>query len=197
MDFELYKTTRDFSTEYGTFTGLVWSATFLAFTEGMVSSSLVMVTVGMFFMCLGLIMPVYLAWRYKQHLTVPGDRVSWGMSWMFASFMLLYASTITGVVQYFYFCFIDKGQLIEFLRAVMSSKEVVDQYTRIGAADILEQSREQLSIIAGLSPLELTLNLYANSIMGAIILSIPVALVAHRKCRDIKAEVDRILAKNK
>ncbi len=197
MDFELYKTTRDFSTEYGTFTGLVWGAAFLAFTQGMVGGSLMTMTAGMCLSCLGLIMPVYLAWRYKQHLTAPGDRVSWGMAWTFAFFTLIYASTITGVIQFLYFNFIDKGQLMEFLQAAMSSEEVISQYTRMGAADILEQSRNQLALIAGLSPMELTLNMYANSIMGSIILSIPVAFVAHRKCRDIKTEVDRILANNK
>ena len=119
------------------------------------------------------------------------------MAWTFACFTLIYASTVTGVAQFIYFNFIDKGRLIEFLQTVMSSKEVIDQYTRIGAADILEQSREQLALIAGLSPIELVLNLYANSIMGSIILSIPVAFVAHRKCRDMKAELERILAKNK
>jgi len=197
MDFELYKTTRDFSTEYGTFTGLVWSAAFLAFTEGMVNSNFLTLTAGMCLTCLGLVLPVYLAWRYKQHLTAPGDRVSWGMAWTFACFTLIYASTVTGVAQFIYFNFIDKGRLIEFLQTIMSSKEVIGQYTRIGAADILEQSREQLALIAGLSPIELALNLYANSIMGSIILSIPVAFVAHRKCRDMKAELERILAKNK
>ncbi len=197
MDFELYKTTRDFSTEYGTFTGLVWGAAFIAFTEGMVGGSFMTMTAGMCLTCIGLIMPVYLAWRYKQHLTAPGDRVSWGMAWTFACFMLIYASTVTGVVQFLYLNFIDKGRLMNFLQAVMSSQEVIDQYTRIGAADILEQSRAQLSLIAGLSPLELTLNLYANSIMGSIFLSLPVAFVAHGKCRDMKAQLDRILAKNK
>jgi hypothetical protein len=68
----------------------------------------------------------------------------------------------------------------------LSSPETEAQYKTIGASDILEQSKTALTELANLSPLDLTLNLFANNLFIALLLSIPVAMVAHRKCRDIR-----------
>ncbi len=195
MDFELYKTTRDFSTEYGTFIGLTWSATFIAFSEGMVTGNAMMMMAGMFLLGVGIGMPVYCAWRYKQHLQRPGDRVSWGMAWVFAYFTLIYASLLTGVAQFVYFNFFDKGRLMDYVQTIFASREMAEQYRMIGATDMLEQIKAEMTAVAGLTPVELALNLFANNILYSIILSVPVAIVAHRKCTDIKAKLDQMLAK--
>lgn len=197
MDFELYRTTKEFCAEYGTFTGIVWSITFLLCTEGLTGNNILYLMLGMGLLLICLITPFYFAWRYKQHLTTPGDRVPMGMAFFFAIFMLVYACIITGVAQFLYFNFIDKGRLLEYFQATMSNPEVINQYKQIGAAEILEQSRTQLQEIANLSPLELTLNLFANSILGSVVLSIPVAFVAHKKCTDMKAVMQQFMANKK
>ncbi len=197
MDFELYRTTKEFCAEYGAIIGIAWSATFILFTEGLIGNNILYLTLAMGMTLICLAMPFYLAWRYKQHLTTPGDRVPVGIAFFFAIFMLIYACTITGVAQFLYFNFFDKGRLIEYFQATLSNPEVINQYKQLGAADILEQSRTQLQEVASLSPLELTLNLLANSILGSIVLSIPVAFVAHKKCTDMKAVMQQFMANKK
>jgi len=187
MDFNLIKTTRDFSVEYGTFLGIVWLATFLIFVTTMTGGNIFMMMMAMFCMTLTVIMPFYLAWRYKQHLLKPGDQVSWGTAWLFAILMFLYASIFTGVGQFLYFNYIDRGQLIDFFSSVLSAPETQRQYELIGATDLLEQTKDQLALLAQLSPFDIAISMFGNNITISIMLSIPVAFMAHRKCRDMKS----------
>ena len=185
MDFELYKISRDFSLEYGTVLGIIWLITFFTCMNGMIGGNPLLTLFGMGFMGICALMPFYLAWRYKQHLKV-GDRVPMSIAWLFTALMFFYAAIIAGVGEYLYFQYYDKGRAVEFFMQFLSSPETEAQYKTIGASDILEQSRTALTELANLSPLDLTLNLFANNLFIALLLSIPVAMVAHRKCRDIR-----------
>ncbi len=193
MDIELYKTTRRFSVEYGTLLGIFWSATFLILTEGLTENNPFVIMLGMFMMGLSIFLPFYFAWRYKQHLTTPSDRVSFGMAWGFSAMMFLYASFITGVTEFLFFKFIDKGQLFAYFQQTLSAPEIIKQYKEMGASDILNQSKIQLKVMASLSPLDMALNLFANNILISIVFSFPVAFVAHRKYRDMKTEMKKFI----
>jgi len=150
---------------------------------------------GMGFMGVCALMPFYLAWRYKQHLRA-GDRVPLSIAWLFTALMFFYAAILSGVGEYLYFQYIDKGRAVEFFMQFLSSPETEAQYKMIGATDILEQSRTALTELAALSPLDLTLNLFANNLFIALLFSIPVAMVAHRKSRDMKPLADALGSRN-
>ena len=191
MDIELLKTSRDFSIEYGTFLGIIWLITFGAFVKGMTDMNLLVLIFAMMMMVITLFAPFYFAWRYKQHLK-PGKQVSISMAWMFAAFMFLYASLLTGAGEFLYFSFLDKGQLIETFQQVLNAPETAAQHKAIGTIDMLEQGKQQLQIIAELTPMEIAANLFANNIFVSLILSFPVALVAHRPSHDIGSLLDKL-----
>ncbi len=181
MDLELFKTTRDFAIEYGTALGVIWIATFLTFIGGFTGGNFLMMMFSMGFMGVTALLPFYLAWRYKQHLR-PGDRVSFGMAWLFAILMFFYASVLAGVGEFIYFQYMDQGKAFDFFMRVLSSPETEAQYKTIGASDFLAQSRLELQQLASLTPLDIALNMFANNIFFSLLYSLPVAAVAHRKC---------------
>ena len=191
MDFELYKISREFSLEYGTILGIIWLITFFTCMNGMMGGGALLMLFGMGFMGISALMPFYLAWRYKQHLK-PGDRVPMGIAWLFSALMFFYASIIAGVGEYIYFQYIDKGRAMEYFMQFLSSPETEAQYKIIGASELLEQSKTALAELANLTPLDLTLNIFANSLFIALLLSLPVAFVAHRKCHDIRLSVNEL-----
>ena len=177
--------------EYGTSLGIIWLITFFTCMNGMVGGNALLMLFGMGFMGICALMPFYLAWRYKQHLKV-GDRVPMSIAWLFTALMFFYAAIIAGVGEYLYFQYYDKGRAVEFFMQFLSSPETEAQYKTIGASDILEQSRTALTELANLSPLDLTLNLFANNLFISLLLSIPVAIVAHHKSRSIKPIFDAL-----
>ena len=191
MDFELYKISREFSLEYGTILGIIWLITFFTCMNGMMGGGALLMLFGMGFMGISALMPFYLAWRYKQHLK-PGDRVPMGIAWLFSALMFFYASIIAGVGEYIYFQYIDKGRAMEYFMQFLSSPETEAQYKIIGASELLEQSKAALAELANLTPLDLTLNIFANNLFIALLLSLPVAFVAHRKCHDIRLSVNEL-----
>lgn len=191
MDFELYKISREFSLEYGTILGIIWLITFFTCMNGMMGGGALLMLFGMGFMGISALMPFYLAWRYKQHLK-PGDRMPMGIAWLFSALMFFYASIIAGVGEYIYFQYIDKGRAMEYFMQFLSSPETEAQYKIIGASELLEQSKTALAELANLTPLDLTLNIFANNLFIALLLSLPVAFVAHRKCHDIRLSVNEL-----
>lgn len=191
MDFELYKISREFSLEYGTILGIIWLITFFTCMNGMMGGGALLMLFGMGFMGISALMPFYLAWRYKQHLK-PGDRVPMGIAWLFSALMFFYASIVAGVGEYIYFQYIDKGRAMEYFMQFLSSPETEAQYKTIGASELLEQSKTALAELANLTPLDLTLNIFANNLFIALLLSLPVAFVAHRKCHDIRLSVNEL-----
>lgn len=191
MDFELYKTSRDFSLEYGTVLGIIWFITFFTVLNGMVGGNVLLMLFGMGFMGVCVLMPFYLAWRYKQHMKA-GERVPMSIAWLFTALMFFYAAVLAGVGEYLYFQYIDKGRAVEYFTQFLSSPETEAQYKMIGATGLLEQSKAALAELATLSPLDLTLNLFANNLFISLLLSIPVAIVAHHKSRSIKPLFDAL-----
>lgn len=180
MDIEIFKTTRDFAIEYGTVLGIIWIATFCTMMSGMTGGNLLMMMFAMGLMGITVLMPLYLAWRYKQHLR-SGDRVSWGIAWAFAILMFFYASVLTAVGEFVYFQYLDQGKAIDFFMRFLASPETEAQYKMIGASDLLEQSRMELQQLASLTPFDITLNLFVNNIFLSMLYSLPVAAIAHRK----------------
>ena len=177
--------------EYGTILGIIWLITFFTCMNGMMGGGALLMLFGMGFMGISALMPFYLAWRYKQHLK-PGDRVPMGIAWLFSALMFFYASIIAGVGEYIYFQYIDKGRAMEYFMQFLSSPETEAQYKTIGASELLEQSKAALAELANLTPLDLTLNIFANNLFIALLLSLPVAFVAHRKCHDIRLSVNEL-----
>lgn len=180
MNYEHYKMARSFATEYGTFLGIEWSIVFVSFVMAITQESLIGPFACMFLFGLAPIFALYFAWRFKQKLDV-GEQFSYGIAWIFSAFMFLYASLLSGVVEFVYFQYLDEGQLFGAFQKALNMPEMVEQYKAMGCEELLETTRMQLGELEMLSPLDLTLNIFGNNIFFSFILSFLVAVVAHMK----------------
>lgn len=169
-----------FAIEYGTILGIAWLIAFGFVVGGMITGNLFYSMIGFGWIGLSVLIPFYLAWRFKQHLN-EGERVSTFAAWIFAFLLFVYACFFTAVGHLIYFTYIDGGRLLEAFQSLLSAPEVESQYTTIGAADMLETARSQLQVIQGLTPMEISLALFENNVFFSLLLTIPVAFIAHRK----------------
>ena len=184
---EQYRSARAFAMEYGAFLGIIWVLVFCALLGGFIGGSVLLVFLMLFFMALSVVAPFYLAWRFKQHL-VSGEQYTWMAAWSFAMLMFLFASLITAVAEYVYFALIDGGMMFDMLYAMLTNPEIEAQYKAIGEMQLLETTRQQLDMAASLTPLDIAINAFANSLMFSMLFSLPVAYVAHRKSREINLD---------
>lgn len=192
---EHIRLSREFSREYGTFLGIAWVVTFLLFVVGLVANNFIASMLGSMLMIASPIFALYLSWRFKQLLEA-GDNVSWGIAWVFVSFTLLYANFLLGAAAYVYFQFFDEGRVCEAFYAMLTHPDIIAQYKQMGMSDILENSKAQLDIVAQLSPFDLAMNLFADNLIFSFFLGIPMLIIAHRKSRNIKKEVEKLQNKN-
>ncbi len=180
MNPEHYKMAQSFAIEYGTFLGAAWLTAFACFVFVIVSGNLFAMMAGMAVGTLALVMPFYLAWRFKQHLDV-GERVSAFVAGCFAFLMFTYASMLAGVGHLVYFTYMDNGQLLNAFHTTLFSPEAEAQYKAIGANDMLLTARDQFDAISQLTPMQIALALFENNIFFSLLFTLPVAFVAHRK----------------
>ena len=82
----------------------------------------------------------------------------------------------------------DQGRTLDLFMRLLSSPETEAQYEMMGASDFLAKSRMELQELANLTPLDITLNLFVNNFFFSLLYSLPVAAVAHRKCRLINPD---------
>lgn len=180
MNVEHYKMSQSFAIEYGTFLGIAWLIAFGFVVGGLTTGNLIYSLMGFGWIGLSVFIPFYLAWRFKQHLD-EGECVSAFAAWVFAFLLFVYACFFAAVGHLIYFTYIDGGQLLEAFQAILTAPEVENQYTAIGASEMLETARQQLQVIQGLTPIEISLALFENNIFFSLLLTLPVAFVAHRK----------------
>lgn len=184
MNSEHYKMVQGFAVEYGTILGLSWLITFGLMIAGMLTNGLFYLAAGFVSMGVTLILPFYLAWRFKQHLDT-GERVSFFLAWMLAFLMFLYACIFAGAGEFVYFTYMDHGRLMRVFQEVLFAPEVEAQYRAAGANDMLDIARIQFDMMRNMTPMQLTLILFENNIFVSMILSLPVAFVAHLKAKEI------------
>ena len=163
---------------YGTVMGIFWTLKFVLFPMGMQSPLLLMA-----FFLLTLIVPVagfFLVRQYRDREC--GGVLSFSRAFLFTSFMYLFAALFATIAHYVYFRYIDGGLIVN------TYQDMLTQMEAIATADMkasLDQFQQALDIIAGLSPLEISIQLITQNVFYCTILALPTAGLVMRKPKNV------------
>lgn len=170
-------TLQECAMRYGTGMGLFWAFKFILFPLGLMIPLLQLL-----FLILTIAVPIVgykFAKRFREQCCE--GVVTFSRAFLFTTFMYMYAAILVAVVHYIYFRFIDNGFIISTYQTLW------DQVKETATANLmpaLEQYDEAINLIAGMTPLDLTLQMISNNIFVGILMTVPTALLVMRKKKN-------------
>ena len=168
------KTFQEAAMRYGTVMGIFWTLKFVLFPMGMQNPMLLMA-----FFLLTLTVPVagfFLVRQYRDKEC--GGTINFARAFLFTSFMYLFAALFVTIAHYIYFRYMDNGLIVSTYR------DMLTQMDAIATGDMkasLDQFQQALDIIAGLSPLEISIQLITQNVFYCTLIALPTALLVMRK----------------
>ena len=163
---------------YGTVMGIFWTLKFVLFPMGMQSPLLLMA-----FFLLTLIVPVVGFFMVRQYRDREcGGAITFSRAFLFTSFMYLFATLFVTIAHYIYFRYLDHGMIVN------TYQDMLDQMAGMATTDIkasLDQFQQALDIIAGLSPLEISIQLITQNVFYCTLLALPTAGLVMRKPKNV------------
>lgn len=162
---------------YGTVMGIFWTLKFVLFPLGMHSPLLLMA-----FFLLTLVVPVagfFLARQYRDRDC--GGVITFSRAFLFTSFMYLFAALFVTIAHYIYFRYLDNGLIVN------TYQDMLDQMGAVAGSNLkpsLDQFQQALDIIAGLSPLEISIQLITQNVFYCTLIALPTALLVMRKPKN-------------
>ena len=175
---EKRKNFQEAAMRYGTVMGIFWTLKFVLFPMGMQSPLLLMA-----FFLLTLIVPVVGFFLVRQYRDRECEGVlTFSRAFLFTSFMYLFAALFATIAHYVYFRYIDGGLIVN------TYQDMLTQMEGMATADMktsLEQFQQALDIIAGLSPLEISIQLITQNVFYCTILALPTAGLVMRKPKNV------------
>ena len=162
---------------YGTVMGIFWTLKFALFPLGMHSPLLLMA-----FFLLTLIVPVagfFLVRQYRDQEC--GGVLTFSRAFLFTAFMYLFAAMFATIAHYIYFRYMDNGLIVN------TYQEMLNQMNSIATADMkasIEQFQQALDIIAGLSPLEISIQLITQNVFYCTLIALPTALLVRKQKKE-------------
>ena len=167
---------KSFAAEYGTFLGAGWLVTFFLLIYGMNSLNAEIELAGFILLLIQPLFAIYLAWRFKQHIAT-GHRATWGQATLFAAGMFGCACTLSSVVEYLFFRFIDKDRTVTTIVNMLKDPNIQMQAKAMGIRQDMETIME---LYSAMTPLDITVMLMSESIFIALILMLPTVYMAQR-----------------
>ena len=161
---------------YGTLMGIFWTLKFALFPMGMTQPVLLVA----FFLLTFIGVPV-LGYRFARQYR---DRecagtVTFTRAFLFTTFMYLFATLFVTVAHYIYFRYLDHGLIVS------TYQDMLTQMTEIANTDemkaSLDQFQQALDMMAGLSPLAISLQLISQDIFYCTLIAVPTALLVKRQ----------------
>lgn len=157
----------------GTYMGLFWIAKFCLVPLALDKFFLMMLFVGLT-LCVPF-MGYYYTRLYRDR--VLGGSIGFRHAWFFGTGMYLYATMLTAVAHYLYFAYIDKGFMLNTYTGMLNQLKT-EQLA--GTEGYIEQMREALELLAGMSPLDLTIQLMYNNVFYGILMALAAAIVVRK-----------------
>ena len=158
---------------YGTMMGIFWTLKFVLFPLGMQSPLLLMA-----FFLLTLIVPVVGFFLVRQYRDRECEGVlTFSRAFLFTSFMYLFATLFVTIAHYIYFRYLDNGLIVG------TYQEMLTQMNTVATADMkasIEQFQQALDIIAGLSPLDISIQLITQNVFYCTLIALPTALLVRK-----------------
>ena len=157
----------------GTYMGVFWIAKFCLVPRGLTHTFLMML-----FFALTLCVP-YVAYKYTKMYRdrVLGGSISWGHAWLFVTSMFIYASLLTAVAHYIYLEFMDNGYILDTYNGMLNELKA-EQIP--GTENYINQMREGLNMLAGMSSIELVVQQLSNNIFFGMVWAVITALMVQK-----------------
>lgn len=166
---------RAYAMEYGTFLGLSWSIIFLLYTTSIINNNFLLMLLSSIMHISLPLFSFYLSWRYSTKIII--QNLSWLQSWSFAFMMYVYASLLTGAVEFIYFKYFDNGALFYSIKSMAYDNDMFEIYKNAGMENYVITLRESVDAILQISTIDLTLSLFNQNIFTGMILSIPCMII--------------------
>lgn len=169
---------RAYAMEYGTFLGIAWSIVFILYATSITKNNILLMLLSSGLLILLPILAFYLSWRYSaKSLT---QSISWIQSWSFVFMMFVYASLLTGAVEFIYFKYLDNGALFQSIKDMAYDEVLFDTYKNAGMENYVLTLRESIDTILQISTIDLTLSLFNQNIFTGMLLSIPCMIIVKK-----------------
>ena len=165
----------------GTYMGVFWIAKFCLIPSGLTNTFLMLLFFG-----LTLVVP-YMAYYFTKLYRdrVLGGGIGFSHAWLFIASMFIYASLLTAVGHYVYLEFMDNGYIIDTYNGMLNQLKA-EQIP--GTEDYIEQMRQGLDLLAGMTPIELVVQQLSNNIFTGMLLALPLALMVRKNITNQKEE---------
>jgi hypothetical protein len=170
---------------YGTLMGIFWTLKFVLFPMGMNAPVLLVA----FFLLTFIGVPV-LGFRFAQQYRnreCQGS-INFSKAFLFTASMYFFATLFVTIAHYIYFQYMDNGLIVTTYQDMLT--QMADVATTEDMKTSLEQFQQALDIMAGLSPLEISIQLITQNIFYCTLLSLPTALLVTRKPKN-KQELNK------
>lgn len=170
---EKRKNFQEAAMRYGTVMGIFWTLKFVLFPMGMQSPLLLMA-----FFLLTLIVPVVGFFLVRQYRDRECEGVlTFSRAFLFTSFMYMFAALFVTIAHYIYFRYLDNGLI------VTTYQDMLNQMSGIATTEMktsIDQFQQALDIIAGLSPLEISIQLITQNVFYCTLIALPTALLVRK-----------------
>lgn len=166
-----------YAMHFGTYMGVFWTLKFILFPLGFEIPFLMLL-----YICLTCAVPFmgYFYVRSYRDRTCDGS-ISFSHALIFSILMYMFASLLASVAHYIYFAFIDGGFVVteygNVLNELMSNTP--------GMEVEKEAITNMISELKTLSPIDITFQCLSSDIILCSIISVPTALFAMRKKKNI------------
>ena len=171
---EKKRTFQEDAMRYGTLMGIFWTLKFILFPLGMNTPFLLVA-----FFALTVIGVPVLGYRFVRQYR---DRdcqgiLSFSRGFLFTAFMYMFAALFVTIAHYIYFRYMDNGLIIN------TYQDMINQMSGIATAEMkasLDQFQQALDIIAGLSPLEISIQLITQNVFYCTLIALPTAMLVRK-----------------
>lgn len=167
-------TLQECAMRYGTGMGLLWAFKFMLFPLGLripfLQLLFIALTLGVPF--LGYIF----AKKFREDCC--GGTITFLPAFLFTTLMYMFASLFVAVAHYIYFRYIDGGFVFDVYRSVL---EQIKPSAEAELVPSLEQFKEVIDLLSGLTPLEMTFQLISQNMFYGMLMAVPTAWIVMRK----------------
>lgn len=162
-----------FARQDGVFLALLWIAGFLL---------TVLVPASSWGGLMTLSTPLLVGWLLTRFRDNALDGViSFRRGYVYSCYTFFYASLLFAVVQYIFLRYFDHGALISMLLMSVKTLEEAYKQNNMTAGPTITEMKQGLTLIAQMSPIQLTFVFMMQNLLFGAILSLPIALFCRRK----------------
>jgi hypothetical protein len=154
---------------YGTYMGIFWVVKFACFPLGLVSPVLQLL-----FLAGTIAVPFvayYLGKDFRKRYC--NDRIKYFPAVIFLIVMFVFAALFTAVGHYVYFRYIDGGYILDTYGTMLNTVQAENPLPQV--VDMVDQLRRTIEMARGISPIQITMQLFSGNVTLCGILSFLIA----------------------